>query len=174
AAAGRMSVLGDRRDSNWSANPAVQIRVAMIAFHNTPTIIAAVCNDVYFFPGSLTYVRRVELASYSIKREPPGIPHSICKDFVGACGRTEERIRTRRRIWNASVWVVDVDSKYLAKKTIDVLSPIPRVIPGTAIAHRNIKESVRSKFDHSSVVIGERLLDSQNYSFRRISHVGIG
>src|SRR5215471_4246531 len=123
-----MSVLGYWSNADWRAYASVEIRVAVIAFHHSPTIVSAICDNVDFFPRALSYISGVELTCAAIKRKTEWVAHANRENLISSWRLPEERVRRRRRIVQLSVWVVDVNSQDLAKEVVDVLRVIVRVI----------------------------------------------
>src|ERR1044072_3206454 len=49
----------------------------MVAFHDTPAVVAAFYDDVYFFIFVLAYITRKKLFGALVKRDAPGVAQAI-------------------------------------------------------------------------------------------------
>ncbi len=62
---------------------------------------------------------------------------------------------------------VDIDPKQLSKQNGTILRPGSGIVGRSAVAHTDIKITVRPKFDHSAVMIREWLRDREQHFFGR-------
>src|SRR3989442_14446501 len=120
---------------------------AASAFENAPAIVSAAGHDVDFLARVLSDIGHVELSRQPVERKTPGVPETICEDFVAARNTAEERVR-----WGRAVGAICINAKHLAENLRQVLSRIAWIVPGTAVAHADVQVTVRSGREHSCVM----------------------
>ena len=69
--------------------------------------------------------------------------------------------------------MIDIDSKYLAKKFFDVLGAVLRIVARTPVTHSDIEEAVRSELHHAAIMVLVRLWNREQNVFGGVCHVRI-
>lgn len=127
---------------------------AVIAFHRIPSVVAALLDDVDFFPRVLSYISSPQGTRCSIKTESPRITQAICVNFfpvsVAVSGK---RIVRGNAVRLAIGRVVYVDAKNLAKQGAAILPVVLRITPGPSVSGGDIQVSVRSERQLTAVVV---------------------
>ena len=111
----------------------------------------------------------------AVKRNPPCIAHAVGKDFGPAFFPVGERIVRRNRI---GVSLVHVDAQNFSQQDSCVLAislrrmAAPFIVGIAAVAHGDIKKSVRADGEAARVVVEIRLVDLEQHPFRGRVHPG--
>src|SRR6476646_4236917 len=103
-----MAVFSDREHQSFCATAFLRV-VAMAAFHDTPTVIAADDDEVDLFPFVLADIAQTQQARFPVEREPPRVPDSKSENLRTAA-TIGIRVVGRNGIGTVSV---DIDAEDL-------------------------------------------------------------
>jgi hypothetical protein len=122
---------------------------------------------VDLFPRILTYIGDKKVTCDPVESAAPWVAHTVCPDLV-QCVRVAHEWVIR---WNGVVAIrvsgkiiaVNVYTQNLPQPGLEILSVLLRITAAAPIAESDVQVPVRTKGELSSVVVGERLILSQDY-----------
>src|ERR1044072_1774525 len=145
----------------------------MVAFHDTPAVVAAFYDDVYFFIFVLAYITRKKLFGALVKRDAPGVAQAIGPYVRAYAVAANKGIVFRHRVWIA-VYVYPYDLTQQGVEVLSITDSAVLISTAATIAQGNVEVAVRAEHHVAAIVVGLWLLYLHHYSFRgRICQVGI-
>src|SRR6476661_4620154 len=143
-----MAVFSDRENQPFCATAFLRV-VAMCAFHDSPTVIAAGDDKVDLFPFVLADIGQPQQARFPVEREPPRVPDSESENLRTA---TTSGIRIVRRDGIGTV-SVDIDAEDLPQPLLRILGSILWVAARAAVSPPDVEKSIRPERDHPAIVV---------------------
>src|SRR5579884_1102791 len=154
----------------------------MSAFQHVPAVVLTAAAGsrlkINLFPVALPDIGDKEVPGRAVKCAAPWIAQTVGPDLVQRIRVVYKRIIGWHRV--VAVWIarkivaVNVHAQNFAQPSLQILTVLLRIAATAAVAECNVEIPIRTKHNLATVVIGKRLLLSQNDMGRvRIGHVGI-
>src|SRR5205823_10865733 len=103
-------------------------------FANAPAVVAALLDDVDFFPEILADVGSVEEFGDGIEGHAPDVANAEAVDFWAGVGLADEGVVFGNGIGFSRVFVIDVDAENFAEERAELLAVALGVVGATAVA----------------------------------------
>lgn len=146
----------------------------MIGFHEGPTVVSPVLDDVDFLPSVLPDVGCPEFTCFGMESQTPGIAKSEGENLGMVAGFVEEGVVIGKAVGTVARAGVDIDSQDLAIVDKSVLRELKRIVGFASVAHSEIKQSVGAEEEIARVVVPVGLWDLEKDALGRwVGFVGI-
>ena len=117
-------------------------------------LIFAGDDHVYFFKVILSHVPYIQIAGKRVERKPERIAKAVSENFIHKALLSDEGIVGRNAV---RITAVEVEPKNRAEQRRRILPVVELIIGSPTVTEPDEQESIGSKCDHSTVVIGSRL-----------------